>query len=356
MKKILCFTDSLISGGAQRQIVGLAKLLHEKGYNVKLIYYHPIEFYKSFLDENGVQNELIQGASDKSRRLFLIAKKIMEFNPDVVISYLDTPNIISCLLKACGMKYKLIASERNTTQTLSKFERIKFFMMRWADFIVPNSYSQEDFIRTHFPKLNSKLYTITNFVDTNVFSPVVLKKTSTCRIISVGRVTEQKNTMNLLKAIKVIMEKGYDFHVDWYGYSAPSYKERCEKYINENNLTDVFTFCNPTKEIVNKYRENDVFILPSIYEGFPNVICEAMSCGLPILCSNVCDNATIVKDGDNGYLFNPLSIEDMVEKILCFLTLTTEAKVLMGERSRQLSLKQFSEESFIEKYINLIEN
>ena len=222
MKKVLVFIDDLTSGGAQRQNVGLAKLLHDKGYDVKLIYYHPLEFYKPYLEENGVPHECVEGACNGKKRIYMIGKAIMGYNPNVVISYLNVPNIISCFLKACGLKYKLIVSERNTTQVLTIQERIKFFLMKWADRIVPNSYSQEKFIKENYPSLTSKVTTITNFVDTDYFSPIETPESEICRIIVVGRVSEQKNTLRFLEAVKKLKDEGHRFHVDWYGYSAQS--------------------------------------------------------------------------------------------------------------------------------------
>lgn len=356
MKKVLVFIDDLTSGGAQRQNVGLAKLLHDKGYDVKLIYYHPIEFYKPYLEKNGVPHECVEGASNGKKRIYKIGKAIMDYNPDVVISYLNVPNIISCFLKACGLKYKLIVSERNTTQVLTIQERIKFFLMKWADRIVPNSYSQEKFIKENYPSLASKVTTITNFVDTDYFSPIETAESEICRIIVVGRVSEQKNTLRFLEAVKKLKDEGHRFHVDWYGYSAPEYLDKCKKYVSKQKLEDVFNFNNPSQNIVNSYRKNDVFILPSIYEGFPNVVCEAMCCGKPILCSRICDNSLIVEEGSNGYIFDPFDIDDMVAKIKHFFSLPQERKKEMGERSRQLALEKFSSEVFINKYINLIEN
>ena len=299
MKKVLLFIDSLVSGGAQRQIVGLAKLLHDKKYEVKLIYYHPLEFYKPYLDENGVTYECVPGASYSQARFFKIAKSIREFKPDVVISYLDVPIIISCLLKACGMKFKLIVSERNTTQTITLRDRVKFFLMRWADVIVPNSYTQEKFIKEHYYSLKNKVVTITNFVDTEMFVPSINKSNQTTRIVVVGRVSEQKNILRFLKVIKILKDRDMDFVVDWYGYTAEPYNSQCKKITQKYEIGDVFSFHNPTLNIISEYQDCDVFCLPSIYEGFPNVICEAMSCGKPILCSNICDNPMIVKDNYN---------------------------------------------------------
>ena len=52
----------------------------------------------------------------------------------------------------------------------------------------------------------------------------------------------------------------------------------------------------------------DAFCLPSFKEGYPNVIVEAMSCELPVLCSKICENPVIVEDNINGFLFDPHNI------------------------------------------------
>lgn len=62
--KILLFTDSLGAGGAQRQLVGLAVLLKQQGYKVKVCTYFDFDFYKQYLDENGVENEIIPNAGN----------------------------------------------------------------------------------------------------------------------------------------------------------------------------------------------------------------------------------------------------------------------------------------------------
>lgn len=353
--RILCFIDSLNSGGAQRQIVELSKLLKEQGYEIKLIYYHPLTFYEPFLTNHSVNHECISNAVHPYSRIFKVANTFNKFKPDVVISYLDTPNMISCLLKILGMKYKLIVSERNTSQNYNIHEKIKFFLMRWGDVIVPNSYSQEKFIKKYCPHLRYKIKTITNFVDFNIFSPKFKNSTNYCNIICVGRITPQKNTLAFLKVVANLKDLGYKIKVDWYGASSDShYLNLCTTLIKTYNISDIFTFLPPQKNIVDAYRAADVFCLPSLWEGFPNVICEAMCCGLPILCGNICDNPLIVENKKNGYLFDPHNIEDMTKTISCFLELSPDEKQHMGRFSRYLSLQKFSKEAFLAQYTQLI--
>ena len=110
------------------------------------------------------------------------------------------------------------------------------------------------------------------------------------------------------------------------------------------------------RKLVDKSKsEVDFFVLPSIYEGFPNVLCEAMSCGLPVIAGNVCDNARIMQDGVNGYLFDPYSISDMTDKIGKLLMLEKKDIKVMGDRNREIAVNVFSKEKFTNEYVNLIE-
>lgn len=355
MKRILCFIDSLASGGAQRQLVGLAALLQKNGYKVKVITYYDLPFYLPFLKENQVDYELVYCKRGLFSRLKNIHKSIKSFSPNIVISYLDTPNIIACILKICRPKWKLIVSERNTTQTLSKRDKVKFFLYKYADCIVPNSYSQGDFISINYPHLKEKCTVITNFVDTKAFCPVEKKEDGgVTRIIGIGRVIHQKNIPVLIKALKIVREKGYDVRVDWYGNQFDSYDE-CMSLISRYNLHHYFEFHKPFNPIWDKYLESDIFVLPSLYEGFPNVLCEAMSCGLISITSDVCDNGHIIMDGVNGFLFPSNDANRLAECILKVIGLSKWQQKAISEACRSRATKLFSEEVFIKKYISLIE-
>jgi glycosyltransferase involved in cell wall biosynthesis len=78
-----------------------------------------------------------------------------------------------------------------------------------------------------------------------------------------------------------------------------------------------------------------------------------MSCGLPILCSNVCDNATIVEKGVNGLLFNPNDISDMAASMHKFIDSSAADKKRMGCNSRNIALKKFAAEQFVNQYEKL---
>lgn len=357
MCKILLLIDSLGAGGAERQLTGLAVMLAQQGFNVEVCYFINRDFYLPYLKENKVKTYFLPKALKPQKRFGEIRKHIKVFNPDAVISFSSSPSMIACVLKMLGSKFNLIVSERNTTQKVTFRVKMRFFLYRWANHIVPNSHSQANFIVNNYPSLSLKMKVITNFVDINKFAPSNAKQYEheDTRIICVGSIIPQKNIMRFSKAITELYNKGYKIHVDWYGQNLrDAYAEEIHHYIVNNHLEKVVEFHNPTDSIQDAYICSDVFCLPSIYEGFPNVLCEAMSCGKPVLCSRVCDNPNIVCEGENGYLFDPYRIEDMVSTMEHYLSLSNEDKVRMGKRSREIAETLFSDKLFLHNFISIL--
>lgn len=359
--KILCITESIGPGGAERQLTGLAIMLKKSGYEVVVITYYRNEFYKPLLIENGLEYYCNEKALSKIRRLPELSKVISQEAPDIVISYLDGPNFASCLLRLFGQKYKLIVSERNINQNprLTIRDKIKFSLYKQADYIVSNSNFQTDYIHEHCPKLNSKLHTITNFTDTNVFCPPKEPLNGDSIIcICVGRVVPQKNVHRFIKAISLLKTAGYLLEIRWFGNIdfSDEYCVKCLELIRINNLQEKFHFVEPTNTIHEEYQKANLFCLPSLHEGYPNVLCEAMSSGLPVICSNISDNPMLIESGINGFLFNPKEENDIVNSFLRFISLSKLEKEQMGIVNRNRAIKVFSKEVFLNKYINLIQS
>ena len=109
-----------------------------------------------------------------------------------------------------------------------------------------------------------------------------------------------------------------------------------------------------SKNIKEKYQEADIFCLPSFYEGTPNVICEAISVGLPVVCSNVCDNSIYVHDGKNGLLFDPQNPSDIAEKIKALINMGDNEYLGMRRECRAIAEELLSPSVFLKKYQELI--
>lgn len=354
--KVLVITENLGSGGAERQLSGLAVFLKRKGYDVKVITYLKRQFYEDFLKENSVDYELHEELLPKLKRIWRMIKLLKRIKPDVVISFLPSVNKTMCIVRFF-IRFYLIVSERSHTQVFDFRTKLGFLLYKKADRIVANSKSEVNNIVSHIPSLRKKLIAIPNFVDVNLFIPNELENRSKkLNILCVGRVIPSKNLLRFIDAVAIVVSKGYEFNVCWAGHQYDKlYLENVRKRILQYNLQETITLLGQCENIVKEYQKADVFCLPSLFEGYPNVLVEAMSCRLPVICSNVCENPLIVEDGINGFLFNPndtISIANSIEKLL---KMSHKERIDMGFRNREKIINNNSIDSFVNQYIKLID-
>ena len=109
-----------------------------------------------------------------------------------------------------------------------------------------------------------------------------------------------------------------------------------------------------TQKIHEEYVKADYFCLPSFYEGTPNVICEAMASGLPVICSNVCDNGRYVEDRVNGFLFDPHDVNSMASTIQQILKIDNNAYLTYKDNSRSKALTMLAKHVFIKNYLDIL--
>lgn len=357
MKRILLITESLGSGGAERQLCGLAAMLTAKGYQCRLITYAKGDFYEQYLKDCHVEYEYLPTLLNKDTRIVRLLKYLRQYRPTTVISFLPSVNMTCCLAR---MFYKcnLIVSERNNNTSVGRGDKVLFNLYRAADHIVPNSHSQGDFIKKNFPFLSKKVTPIINFVDVNKFTPTESKESNrTLNLVTVARYGYQKNCLLFLDAVRKVKDLGLPVRFQWFGskrYDA-KYAAEVEQKVNELDIADYISINEANPNIVEEYRKADAFILPSLYEGYPNVVAEAMSCELPILCGRVFENPYIVQEGENGFLFDPSNVDEIVESIKKMLSLSHDERMNMGRVNRKLCLKRNTEEIFFNNYLRLIQ-
>lgn len=353
--RLLLYIDNLGAGGAQRQLVGLARMLADRSFDVSVAYYQPDSFFERDLTACGVGSFLIEQTSNKILSFISIYKFFKKTKPDVVISYLESPSMITCALRMVGLRFKLIVSERNTNVKYTFRDIIRFQLYKKADYVVPNSYSQEKFLNEHCSFLKNKIRTITNFCSFLNYEVKDKKKHNKKEISVVASIWPPKNTIKFIRAINILKDKKLNFHVSWYGKIGETpYLQECENLITELGLSEHISLLEKTKNIGEVYRNSDYFCLPSLYEGTPNVICEAICMSLPVICSDVCDNPIYVHQGENGFLFNPNDETDIASKLECAFALSQDDYIKFSNMSRKIAEKYLSESLFISKYERLI--
>ncbi len=357
MSKILCLIDSLGAGGAERQLAYLATLLKADGHDVMFVAFtRQHKFYEPFLRDGGVIPVYNSPGVNRFRRIWEIAKIVREFKPNLTVAYKDGVCMSAILAKLFG-NYNLAVSERSNTPDLSHLQRLKVYLFRYADHIVPNSYAQAANLRRFSPHLASKIKVIVNTVDTDVFHPSKEKIDSEIiEILTTARVKRIKNIINYLRAIAIIKDNGIKCHFNWYGKTdaGDTFPDEVQEEIKRLDIGDYVTFYPATNNVANVYRRSNIFCLPSLIEGFPNAICEAMASGLPVVCSNVCDNPNIVEFGINGFLFNPESPEDIAGKLIAMIQMPESEKKAIANCNRNKITRMCSPRAFVDAYLSLI--
>ena len=164
--KIFLFIDTLGSGGAQRQVLNMYEQLSKAGHTVEIVIYHNHLFYESDFDRLHAKIVCIENKSPL-KRMLLIRRYFRKEKPDIIISYLDSPNFIACFSSIGAHSWKLIINERSADEY--KFKNYKHRIMKeisvFADKIVCNSMNAAAMWRKYCAKFADKLEVIYNIYD-----------------------------------------------------------------------------------------------------------------------------------------------------------------------------------------------
>lgn len=162
-----------------------------------------------------------------------------------------------------------------------------------------------------FPNVNKNIFTVNPGVNGDFFKPDFSKKEKD-RILFVGRLQKVKGTENLLRCADSLKQEQVKFVVVGDGEE----RERMADYARAHNLTNVeFVGELDKNQVLAEYQKASIFLLPSLSEGFPLTVLEAMSCGLPVVASNVGDVGKIIKNGVNGFVVEPQDAQGVVKWI-----------------------------------------
>ena len=122
-----------------------------------------------------------------------------------------------------------------------------------------------------------------------------------------------------------------------------------KKLISDNNLEDSICLCGKTNSIDKEYLKNSAFVMTSKYEGFPMVLLEASSFGLPLISYDCyCGPKDIIDDGKNGFLV-PFANERALADAICEIIENPSVRASMGFAAREKSL-EFSQEKILPKW------
>jgi glycosyltransferase involved in cell wall biosynthesis len=172
----------------------------------------------------------------------------------------------------------------------------------------------------------------------------------TIKILHVGRLTSVKNQDLLIDVIKRLCDNGFNVSLDLYGEGGK--KNEYQEKILTLNLQGKVNLKGLTDDVYPVMHRADIFVLPSIYEGMPMTLIEAMGTGLPIIASKVGGIPDMIENGKEGLLINP-SFDELykcIEKLIRDEGLRRH----LGVNARRKSI-DFSTEVMAKNYSDLYE-
>jgi len=355
--KIAVLTESLGSGGAERQVCTLAGEFKRRGHQVCVATYSPGGFYRSLLERENVEHRFL-GGKGKVAWAVNVRRFLRTFRQDVVLAFLAGPSAYAELAGMPKRSWGLVVSERSSGVTSGLAPKPRLHML--ADYIVANSHSGRIAIGYRYPRLQPKLVTIYNAVD--IGHGECVRHTPAgpgeVRLVVAARLDRNKNAQGLISAVYALRTSDPSLRlcVDWYGdqMTDPEALRETHDGIASLGLGDVFRLHPPTGDIHDVMTQADAVVLPSFCEGLPNAVCEGMALGKPILMSAVCDAGNLVHEGVNGFLFDPYLPESIVDSIARFARLTTEDRARLGKASRTRAAELFDVNTVVARYLRVL--
>jgi glycosyltransferase involved in cell wall biosynthesis len=354
--KVLFITGSLNQGGAEFQILQLAKLFQEKGNEVEVFAITNYSFYMSFIFENNLKYSYLDNDQNKFKRIIQTSKKIKQFKPDLIISYLKIVSKVALIAKILSnKKVPLIAGER-TSDIQPLKDKVHFNLMRLANAVTVNSLSKLDYIKTNFKGISNKTYFFPNILDVNEISFLDKKyDQEKLHLGFIGRISPEKNILEMIKAVGLLKEKGKEIKFSIYGDGRnANYLEQVTNLILSEGLSKVVQLMGKTNEVLKVHKKIDLLILISDYEGFSNVISEALASGLPIITSAIPENEYLVANTVNGFIVNHKEVLSIANGIEKFINLPVIDKRKISFNNRKKAEVIFDKNSLYNSYMNLI--
>lgn len=367
--RVLFVIDSFGSGGSQRQMVNLAIGLADRGYKIDFFIYHSkFNFFEDLLKSKSICVYKFDKTRLGSFKILLyLIKLIKRKRYNHVISFLLVPSLLCEISKVLitNHRFKLIVSERsNYADEKSAILRIIYSLMHtFSDVVICNSQTQTNWLSKKYPWLRKKTFTIYNGYDTVNFTFKRERQfdKNIFKIVGVGRISPEKNIDGLLKGL-LFFKKTYGSipEVKWIGSLGQSanvsYMETLNKLINsDDELSKKWHWIGESKIVYEYISKASFLILPSFYEGLPNVLCESFFLGIPVLASNVCDNPVLIGNNDRGFLFDPSDPATIANALWMSINLNNSEYHSMSENCRSYAFSSLTMDHLVNSYLSHLE-
>jgi len=347
---IMFLIPSLESGGAERQLVLLVNELSSRGHTVRVALFRASGPLLADLNPSVQVVDLEKGGkADIFGFMARAIRVVRRIRPDVLCSFLGVPNIVATALKACFPSMPVVWSVRSSDVDLKQYgyfarlcSKVEIFLSRFADRIVFNSSSGLDYGASK-GMAAAKAEVVFNGIDTDAFfmnRPVGADLRDKWLgdgeflIGIVARLDPMKDHETFLRAVSIVSKTDIRYRFVCVG-EGPLEAELA-KSSAELGVDDVLTWAGRRSDMMRVYNSLDLCVLSSISEGFPNVLGEAMACGVPCVTTDVGDAFQIV--GSSGGVVAKGDPEALASSIMRF----AEQRRLLAQTVRSTVVENFS--------------
>jgi glycosyltransferase involved in cell wall biosynthesis len=320
-------------GGAQRQLLNLLREMDKTKYDISVLSFYGGGIYEEEIKQ--LPNVKYHNLRKRNRWdvfifLFNLIRRLRQIDPGFLHGYLNGPNCLAVLLKPFIPKTLIIWGVRASNMDYSRYDwlarftyNLERFLSRFADQIIVNSKAgYEHAALNGFPK--KSMTVIPNGIDIEQFRPskeIGLKlreqwgaNDNEILIGLIGRIDPMKDHSTFLKAAEIVKKETNNIRFVCVGEGPESYKQELIALGRRLGLSDRLVWAGSLKDMPTVYNALDMVCSSSFGEGFPNVIGEAMACGIPCVVTDVGDSAWIV--GDTGVVVPPKNPKALAEGLL----------------------------------------
>ncbi len=330
--RLAVLLQDLEFGGTQRYAVHLLRHLNREVFAPELWLLRGGTDMLAMAQETGVNIVWLS----MSRRvgplsLFNLMWRILHSKPQILYTLTVVPNVWGRLLGRLGRVPVIVSGFRNVVR-----EPLESWLWRLSTRIICNAEAGREFLMREFGANPERIAVVPNAVDTDYFSPNEELRAAQPTVLTIGRLVEQKNHINLLESFRLVLAEIPNARLIIMGNG--HLRARLEKLIAFRSLGPNVQLLPASGEIREHLRRSWVFALSSNYEGSPNVVLEAMSCGLPIVSTSVGGVPELVRHRESGILVEPNNPSQLAEALVSVLK-DEQTRRAMGIRSRETILK-----------------
>ena len=353
MRRKLCFLiRQLNQGGAQRQLLELVKNLDQSRFDISVVTFYEGGDFAAEIDYlPGISFYCLnkRGRWDLLPFLFRLGKLLHRLKPHIVHGYLSTANLLAVLMRPIVPEIKVVWGVRSSNMDASHYDWLtktqyflERFLTRFAHLVILNSESALEYhVARGLPR--QKCVVVHNGIDVAHFrrsadegaafrsehriaesAPVVLMA---------ARLDPMKDHPTFLKAAALLRRDHPAVRFVLVGSGPSGYAAQLRSLITSLDLDSNVVCAGTRKDMVAVYSAADILTLPSRFgEGFPNVVAEAMACGVPCVVTDVGDARAVV--GGIGAVVQPGESEGLAACWRSLLALTASEIEILRHSAR----------------------